>query len=226
MLRLIAGIEAPDDGEVTVIADGGIGHLGQILGLPAAHTVQQAIDTALAHLRAMEFRMRELEADLTEDRLTEYGDVLAAYEARGGYEAEARTESRSTASASPTSVGIAGSAACPAVSRHGSGWPAYARLFISQTTVTHHLSSICTMQSSASQTGSNSWSTPSPTNSPRCRKKLKGQPCESRRKPFARKRRKDAKVDPPEKPKVLNFASLRLFARKVLVNSQSYTIQP
>jgi macrolide transport system ATP-binding/permease protein len=92
LLRLIAGIEAPDDGEVTVIADGGIGHLGQILGLPAAHTVQQAIDTALADLRAMECRMRELEADLTEDRLAEYGDVLAAYEARGGYEAEARTD--------------------------------------------------------------------------------------------------------------------------------------
>jgi ATPase subunit of ABC transporter with duplicated ATPase domains len=92
LLRLIAGIEAPDDGEVTVVVEGGIGHLGQTLGLPAAHTVQQAIDTALADLRAMERRMRELEADLTEDRLAEYGDVLATYEARGGYEAEARTD--------------------------------------------------------------------------------------------------------------------------------------
>jgi macrolide transport system ATP-binding/permease protein len=90
LLRLIAGIELPDDGEVTVTADGSIGHLGQALGLPAGHTVQQAIDTALAELRAMECRMRELEADLTEDRLAEYGDV--PYEARGGYEVETHTD--------------------------------------------------------------------------------------------------------------------------------------
>ncbi|MGK5552011.1 ribosomal protection-like ABC-F family protein [Actinomadura kijaniata] len=92
LLNLIAGRETPDSGEITVTADGGIGHLGQTLGLPAGHTVQQAVDAALADLRAMEARMRELEADLTEDRLAEYGDLLGAYEARGGYEADARVD--------------------------------------------------------------------------------------------------------------------------------------
>ncbi|MDP9842089.1 macrolide transport system ATP-binding/permease protein [Streptosporangium lutulentum] len=92
LLRLIAGIEKADDGEITVAAGGGVGHLGQTLGLPADHTVQHAVDAALAELRAMETRMRELEADLTEDRLAEYGDLLSVYEARDGYGADARVD--------------------------------------------------------------------------------------------------------------------------------------
>ncbi|WP_433242806.1 ribosomal protection-like ABC-F family protein [Streptosporangium sp. CA-135522] len=92
LLRLIAGVEVADDGEVVVTAGGGIGHLGQTIGLPPEQTVQHAVDAALAQLRAMQRRMRELEADLTEDRLAEYGDLLSAYEARGGYEADARVD--------------------------------------------------------------------------------------------------------------------------------------
>ncbi|MCG5218667.1 ribosomal protection-like ABC-F family protein [Streptosporangium sp. KLBMP 9127] len=92
LLRLVAGLDRPDDGEIVVAAGGGIGHLGQTLGLPPAHTVRHAVDAALADLRAMESRMRELEADLTEGRLAEYGDLLSVYQARGGYEADARVE--------------------------------------------------------------------------------------------------------------------------------------
>ncbi|WP_179826269.1 ABC-F family ATP-binding cassette domain-containing protein [Streptosporangium sandarakinum] len=92
LLRLIAGVEPPDDGEITVVAGGGIGHLAQTLDLPDDHTVQDAVDAALADLRDMERRMRELAADLTGDRLAEYGDLLDAYEARGGYEADARVD--------------------------------------------------------------------------------------------------------------------------------------
>ncbi|MFF0542396.1 ribosomal protection-like ABC-F family protein [Nocardia thailandica] len=92
LLRLIAGTERPDAGEITVSADGGVGHLGQTLGLPPGHTVAQVIDHALADLRALERRLRALEADLTPDRLAEYGEALSAYEARGGYEADARVD--------------------------------------------------------------------------------------------------------------------------------------
>ncbi|MDP9865953.1 MULTISPECIES: ribosomal protection-like ABC-F family protein [Streptosporangium] len=92
LLRLIAGVEKADDGEVTVSAAGGVGHLGQTLGLPAGQTVRHAVDAALTELRAMERRMRALEDDLTEDRLAEYGELLSAYEARGGYEADARVD--------------------------------------------------------------------------------------------------------------------------------------
>ncbi|GAA4960810.1 macrolide transport system ATP-binding/permease protein [Nonomuraea thailandensis] len=89
-MRLLAGVERPDDGEVRVSGD--VGYLGQTLGLPPTHTVQQAVDAALAGLRAMERRMRELESALTEEVMDEYGELLTAYELRGGYEADARVD--------------------------------------------------------------------------------------------------------------------------------------
>ena len=120
LLRLIAGEEKPDGGEVTVVAPGGIGHLGQTLGLDPGLTVADAVDLALADLRELELRMREAEAGLAEaesgagagagmaeagteagskaenqtmaERLAAYGDLLEAYEARGGYEADARVD--------------------------------------------------------------------------------------------------------------------------------------
>ncbi|MGW3350448.1 ABC-F family ATP-binding cassette domain-containing protein [Nonomuraea rubra] len=90
LMRLMAGVERPDDGEVRVSGD--FGHLGQTLGLPLTHTVQQAVDAALAGLRAMERRMRELESALAEEVMDEYGELLTAYELRGGYEADARVD--------------------------------------------------------------------------------------------------------------------------------------
>jgi macrolide transport system ATP-binding/permease protein len=90
LLRLLAGVERPDDGRITVPDD--IGYLGQTLGLPPGHTVQQAVDAALAGLRAMERRMRELESALTDEVMDEYGELLTIYQARGGYEADARVD--------------------------------------------------------------------------------------------------------------------------------------
>jgi macrolide transport system ATP-binding/permease protein len=92
LLRLMAGLEPPDDGQVTAVAGGGVGYLGQTLGLPAHDTVQSAVDRALAELRTIERRLHELEIDLTEERVAEYGDLLTRFEARGGYEADARVE--------------------------------------------------------------------------------------------------------------------------------------
>ncbi|MDL4773134.1 ribosomal protection-like ABC-F family protein [Actinomadura xylanilytica] len=95
LLRLISGAEEPDAGEVTVAAPGGVGHLGQTLGLAPDLTVSDAVDHALGDLRDLERRMREAEASLADaspDELAAYGDLLAAYEARGGYEADARVE--------------------------------------------------------------------------------------------------------------------------------------
>ncbi|WP_262380106.1 ABC-F family ATP-binding cassette domain-containing protein [Nonomuraea sp. PA05] len=103
LMRLLAGAEHPDDGAVRVTGE--VGYLGQELDLPPTHTVQQAVDTALADLRAMERRLRELESALTEEAtdakvtaaeitsaeiMDEYGELLTAYELRGGYEADAR----------------------------------------------------------------------------------------------------------------------------------------
>ncbi|GAA1718431.1 ABC-F family ATP-binding cassette domain-containing protein [Nonomuraea bangladeshensis] len=106
LLRLLAGVERPDDGEITVpTAADEVGYLGQTLDLPPTHTVQQAVDTALAGLRAIERRLRDLEttlataaADTADDTadgtaaLAEYGELQTLYEARGGYEADARVD--------------------------------------------------------------------------------------------------------------------------------------
>ncbi|QYC44083.1 putative ABC transporter ATP-binding protein [Nonomuraea coxensis DSM 45129] len=115
LLRLLAGVERPDDGEITVRPGRAagpddhddhddhddLGYLGQTLGLPDTHTVQQAVDTALAGLRAIERRLRALETALatppgddtaTAAALAEYGDLQTLYEARGGYEADARVD--------------------------------------------------------------------------------------------------------------------------------------
>ncbi|MEU0098440.1 ABC-F family ATP-binding cassette domain-containing protein [Streptomyces sp. NPDC006267] len=102
LLRLLAGIEAPDTGEITARFPGGVGYLAQTLGLDPADTVQDAVDAALAELRDLERRVHEAEAALAEREpgdpgptaaeLAAYGDLLAAYEHRDGYRADARTE--------------------------------------------------------------------------------------------------------------------------------------
>ncbi|MFG1997687.1 ribosomal protection-like ABC-F family protein [Spirillospora sp. NPDC048911] len=95
LLRMLAGEEKPDGGEITVMAAGGVGHLGQTLDLAPELTVTDAIDHALADLRDLERRMREAEATLAEaspEEMADYGDLLTAYEARGGYEADARVD--------------------------------------------------------------------------------------------------------------------------------------
>ncbi|GAA0944043.1 ribosomal protection-like ABC-F family protein [Actinocorallia libanotica] len=95
LLRLLAGRERPDQGEVVVQADGGVGYLAQDERLDPQATVQQVIDRALSDLRAVERRMRRLEAAMAEgdeSGMAEYGDLMTVFELRGGYDADARVE--------------------------------------------------------------------------------------------------------------------------------------
>ncbi|WP_125262792.1 ribosomal protection-like ABC-F family protein [Streptomyces alboflavus] len=95
LLRLLAAAETPDAGEVTVGFPGGIGHLAQILDLDPDRTVRDAVDLALAELRDMERRLRASEqclGEASEEELAAYGELLTAYEERGGYEADARVD--------------------------------------------------------------------------------------------------------------------------------------
>ncbi|MFD3441041.1 TlrC/CarA/OleB/SrmB family ABC-F type ribosomal protection protein [Streptomyces sp. NPDC058685] len=100
LLHLLAGREQPDAGEVTVTSPGGTGYLAQSLGLPPQATVQDAVDLALAELRALEAALRQAEralgeapvdAELTE-RLAEYARLTEQYEARDGYGADTRVD--------------------------------------------------------------------------------------------------------------------------------------
>ncbi|MFF6982573.1 ribosomal protection-like ABC-F family protein [Streptomyces sp. NPDC008343] len=105
LLRLLAEAEVPDAGEITVRFPGGVGHLTQTLDLDPDCTVQDAVDLALTELRDMERRLREAEESLGEasqDELAAYGELLMAYDERGGYEADARVD------AAMHGLGIAG----------------------------------------------------------------------------------------------------------------------
>ncbi|MER6186869.1 TlrC/CarA/OleB/SrmB family ABC-F type ribosomal protection protein [Streptomyces sp. NPDC001652] len=96
LLRLIAGQESPDSGELTVVAADGIGYLPQSLPLSPTATVQDAVDLALADLRALEAELRRAERVLgdSEDpaELAAYAHLLGRYEARGGYDADHRVD--------------------------------------------------------------------------------------------------------------------------------------
>lgn len=96
LLRLIAGQERPDSGELTVSAVGGIGYLPQTIPLPPTATVQDAVDLALADLRALEGELRRAEQALGDGAdpvaLAAYAALLQRYEARGGYDADHRVD--------------------------------------------------------------------------------------------------------------------------------------
>ncbi|MGP4111730.1 ABC-F family ATP-binding cassette domain-containing protein [Streptomyces sp. 4N509B] len=98
LLRLMAGAERPDNGELVVVAPGGVGHLPQSLALPSHATVADAVDLALADLRELEARMRAAERSLgaagrqPPASLEDYAELTARFEARGGYEADLRVE--------------------------------------------------------------------------------------------------------------------------------------
>ncbi|MEU0880574.1 ribosomal protection-like ABC-F family protein [Lentzea sp. NPDC005914] len=100
LLRLIAGQETPDDGEITVVAEGGVGHLGQVLALPDSATVGDAIDAALVKIRVLEQRITTAEQTLgsaSSAELAEYGELLTAFELRDGYSADARVKAAMSA---------------------------------------------------------------------------------------------------------------------------------
>ncbi|MFI1678631.1 ribosomal protection-like ABC-F family protein [Streptomyces sp. NPDC020607] len=95
LLHLMSGDQRPDEGEVVTVAERGAALLAQTPQLSADRHVGDAIDAALADLRAMERRLRAMEAELgsaSERDLSEYGDLLTAFELRGGYEADARVD--------------------------------------------------------------------------------------------------------------------------------------
>src|SRR5690606_21763306 len=61
LLRLIAGVDRPDAGQIRVRAPGGIGYLPQVPQLAPEQTVGDAIEHALADLRALDAELRATE---------------------------------------------------------------------------------------------------------------------------------------------------------------------
>lgn len=95
LLRLLAGQEPVDNGSLTVMAPGGIGHLRQTLDLPGSARVGDAVDHVLGELRDLEHRIRVTEATLGTAGTAEfdrYAALVAEFDARGGHGADRRVE--------------------------------------------------------------------------------------------------------------------------------------
>ncbi|MEN8160504.1 MAG: ABC-F family ATP-binding cassette domain-containing protein, partial [Myxococcota bacterium] len=99
LLRIAAGLEAPDAGERSLSRGSRVGLLRQEIDPGRAGTVREEAATALAHLDALEAELRELEAEIASagthvpDALAARYDALQARLVQGdGYAREARVE--------------------------------------------------------------------------------------------------------------------------------------
>jgi ATPase subunit of ABC transporter with duplicated ATPase domains len=98
LFRLIAGQEAPDEGQVSIDRGVAIGYFNQDVGEMAGHSaVAEAMNGAgpvsevAAELKALEAEMCDPEAlDRMDDIIHRYGEVQARYEELDGYALEGR----------------------------------------------------------------------------------------------------------------------------------------
>jgi macrolide transport system ATP-binding/permease protein len=86
LLRLLAGVEEPDAGEITRPPD--CGFLTQELAFAMDQTVAEVLDDALAEIREAERRLDELASE--PDRMDEYGEVLEWAQAHDIWDADRR----------------------------------------------------------------------------------------------------------------------------------------
>ena len=100
LLRILAGLEAPDEGTRTVASAAVIGYLPQNATVDESRTLWDEAASPFAHLAATERRLADLEARLAapevhgdDSRLSgaleEYGRLRDQFEARGGFTFEA-----------------------------------------------------------------------------------------------------------------------------------------
>ncbi len=96
LLRILADRETANEGVVTHSASDEIGYLPQSVQVVEGETIQDVITSSVAGLKSLERRMRELERAMAESAdsaiMDEYGEVSAHFEARGGYDIDARTD--------------------------------------------------------------------------------------------------------------------------------------
>ena len=89
LLRLLAGLERPDRGAVTLGAGDRVGYLQQDV-LDPRRTIDDLLTAALGEVWEVRRRLDALEADLTD--LDAYGEAQARFEALGGWALEARLD--------------------------------------------------------------------------------------------------------------------------------------
>lgn len=89
LLRLFAGIETPDAGAVTLAVN--FGYLGQEQHWPSGFTIQDAIDSALAEIRAIAAELELLRhqlADASAQLVDRYDELATRFALRGGFQVD------------------------------------------------------------------------------------------------------------------------------------------
>lgn len=95
LLNLLAGIDAPTSGSVSIAGGTRLSFLPQRPELAGGHSLWREQLKAFSDLREMESRLKKLEGDMTDadaadGALDAYGGLQAEYERLGGYEYETR----------------------------------------------------------------------------------------------------------------------------------------
>jgi ATP-binding cassette, subfamily F, member 3 len=122
LFKVIAGIEKPDSGDISMDPGTVIGYFSQDVGEMSGRTVlEEALSGAgrvyelKLELEALEARMAEPEG-LSEKELERYGELQMEFQERGGYELETEAE------AVLSGLGIAKERQGEAVERFSGGW--------------------------------------------------------------------------------------------------------
>ncbi|HEX8995671.1 MAG TPA: ABC-F family ATP-binding cassette domain-containing protein [Ktedonobacterales bacterium] len=101
LLRILAGVEASDAGETLLGQSIELGYLPQTPDFSAGQTIDDLLYQSVGQLRAMEARLRELEAAMAQEpgqtpgetlaaQLEEYGHLATRFQERGGYDLDHR----------------------------------------------------------------------------------------------------------------------------------------
>ncbi len=95
LFKLLTGEYLPDEGQIAIAPGKRIGLISQIPVYPEAYTVEDVLDTAFAHVHAMEEELRRLTERMAAgesgaDVLRRYDRLSADFEQAGGYDLEVR----------------------------------------------------------------------------------------------------------------------------------------
>ena len=98
LLRIVAGLEPPDTGGVSLAPTATLGHLPQGLALDPSRTVGEEVragmpgwETARQEVERLAAQMGTVRGAKLEKTMVNYGEALTHFEALGGYELEHRT---------------------------------------------------------------------------------------------------------------------------------------
>ncbi len=90
LLRMIAGLESPTSGRLSMARAIRVGYLSQRANLQTGRTLHEEMEEAFVHLRAQQTQLHTLEQEMADpDRrakaMERYGELLPAFELAGGY---------------------------------------------------------------------------------------------------------------------------------------------